>query len=71
MAPKEDLSAKPAKIFHQPTHMIGARLLNGSVGGVAVFVVVECTTRKPLAFSKQDPTFLKKGVADNLRVFEH
>jgi hypothetical protein len=36
---------------------------NGNAGGVALFVTIDCDKGTPLGFCKQDPIYLKRGVA--------
>jgi hypothetical protein len=36
---------------------------NGNAGGVALFVAIDCDKGTPLGFCKQDPVYLKPGVA--------
>ncbi|RDL39662.1 uncharacterized protein BP5553_04002 [Venustampulla echinocandica] len=42
---------------------------DGNIGGVPIFVATECKTQKPLPFCKQDPIFLKQGVAQDASVY--
>jgi hypothetical protein len=42
---------------------------DGSAGGVALFVATDCDKGTPLAFCKQNPKYLKEGVADDPKVF--
>ncbi|KAI0003421.1 hypothetical protein F4779DRAFT_601987 [Xylariaceae sp. FL0662B] len=40
----------------------------GKAGGATVFVATDCSSNKPLAFCKQDPVYLKAGVASDPQV---
>ncbi|KAI1081501.1 hypothetical protein F5B20DRAFT_536230 [Whalleya microplaca] len=40
----------------------------GTAGGATIFVATDCSSNKPLPFCKQDPVYLKAGVATDPKV---